>query len=142
MKKGSTLLFLWVVVHITCSPVFAEISEAPTDKQYEVGARKRLEAINAHDGIDRNEAEVIFEVYGYRFFSYNGWGPLVEGGENWLGTVLGHWSDRPLPHKIKIDKKTGAISWAIGPDVLDYRVLLDIQPNNRFEYAPQGAGPR
>ena len=55
---------------------------------------------------------------------------------------MGHWSDQPLPHKVRINKKTGAVSWEIGPDVLDYKVLLDTQANNRFEYAPKGAGPR
>jgi hypothetical protein len=142
MKWGLTLLALLVEICITCSPVFAEILEAPTDQQYEVEARKRLDTIDVHDGIDRSEAEVIFELYGYRFFLYNGWGPLTDGGEIWLGTVSAHGDDQPLPYNVKIDKKTGAVSWVIGPDVLNYKSLLDTQPNNRFEYAPQGAGPR
>ena len=111
MIKDLALLVLWVEICITCTPVFAEITEAPTDQQYEVEARKRLDAIDGHDGIDRNEAKVIFEAYGYRFFLYNGWGPLTDGGDIWLGTVLDHWSDQPLPHKVKIDKKTGVVSW-------------------------------
>ena len=143
MGKCLTLVVLWVEICVACEPVLAEIPEGPTDQQYEVEARKRLDAIDSHDGIDRNEAKVIFEVYGYRFFLYNGWGPLTDGGEFWLGTVLAHWGDQPLPNKVKIDKKTGAVSWEIiEPDVLDYKTLLDRQPNNRFEYAPKGAGPR
>jgi len=142
MRKGLTLLVVWGAVCIACAPIFAEISGVPTDRQYEAEARKRLDAIDSQDGIDRNEAEVIFELYGFRFFLNNGWGSLTDGGEIWLGTVMGHLGNQPLSNKVKINKKTGAVSWGIGPDVLDFKALLDTQPNHRFEYAPQGAEPR
>ena len=142
MREGLILSVLLIQPCIPNTLVFAELSQAPTDQEYEIEARNRLYAIDDRDGIDRNEAEVIFEVYGYRFFLNSGWGPLTDEGENWSGAVLDHRSDRPLQYKVTIDKKTGAVSWEAGPDVLNCKVLLDTQPNNRFEYAPHGAGPR
>lgn len=141
MKK-SKIFVMCAVICTACTHVFSDMPNESINQRYEEDARKQLDAIDSHDGISRNEAKVIFEVYGYRFFINNGWGSITDGGENWLGSVLDHWSDQPLPHKVKINKKTGAVSWEIGPDILDYKALLDTSPNNRSEYAPDSAGPR
>ena len=104
---------------VTYSPAYSETPESSTAEQYEAEARKRLEVIDSQGGIDRNEAKEICELYGYRFFHNNGWDPIKDGGDVWVGTVLTHWDDQPLPEKVEIEKKTGAVSWALGPKVTE-----------------------
>ena len=99
---------------VTYAPAYSETPESSTAEQYEAEARKRLEVIDSQGGIDRNEAKEICELYGYRFFHNNGWRPIKDGGDVWIGTVLTHWDDQPLPEKVEIEKKTGAVSWATG----------------------------
>jgi hypothetical protein len=44
---------------------------------------------------------------------------------------LTHWDDQPLQEKVEIEKKTGAVSWALGPKVteLDHSLSLKINSN-------------
>ena len=104
-----------------------------TNAEYIIKARKQLEEITITDGINKTEATVIFEIYGFRFFNNNGWGEIENGSSNWEGNVLDHWSDKPLKHKVLINKETGATSWKGGPTIENYKELLDACPSYNFK---------
>ena len=90
-------------------------------------ARLALDSISSTDGIDLREAELIFYIYSRRFFrGFLGVGPVIDCGDDWHGIALTHWTDEIMDEKVVIDKKSGAVSWVLGPDVVDYKELLDI----------------
>ena len=102
-------------------------------KEYITQAKEQLEKIVVADGINKTEAKIIFEIYGFRFFNNNGWGKIEDRGNNWEGVVLDHWSDKPIKHKVIINKKTGATSWVAGPTIKNYRNLLEACPNHNYK---------
>lgn len=116
------------VLLFPCAGSLAENNEGPTDKEYSATMKPRLKSIDASDGIDKNEAQLIFELYGFRYFHYNGWGDLDRDGTFWYGTVLSHWGNKPLEHQVRIHSRTGAISWERGPNISNFRTLLDDHP--------------
>ena len=59
-----------------------------------------------------------------RYYHNNGRGPVKDGGDVWVGTVLTHRDDQPLPEKVEIEKKPDAVSWALGPKLTE----LDHKP--------------
>jgi hypothetical protein len=111
-----------------------------TREQAELEYRPQLHEISLADGIDKSEAEVIARAYFSEFCPMNGGlSGVYDGGQEWVAktaigdTFIKHLfsTDAPLEETkepIRINKKTGRVTWSDGPTIDDPRTIDDHNP--------------
>jgi hypothetical protein len=88
--------------------------------------KNRLATVNMDDGISKDEADIIAENY----WALCGIGcgammPPEDWGQYWISkTVLGY-AARPTREPIRIDKKSGQITWSDGPTIKNPKTMWD-----------------
>jgi len=69
-------------------------------------------SINQNDGINKNEAQHILQMY--RLVSIGGatiyYTPVVSEGGYWVSKKIGHWGYKTMKYPIKINKKSGDLT--------------------------------
>ena len=85
-------------------------------KRVRAAKARRLNAINAKDGIDEDEARTIAEMYFEMHLGDCG-GPQrpTRDGRSWTIVVLFGLLGEPLPTPIRIDARTGGVQGPKGP---------------------------
>ena len=109
-----------------------------TSEQLRMEDRPKLHQIALADGIDQREAQLIAHAYFARFCTMkNGaLSPVVDAGKEWVAataigdTIIKHWFSTEAPleetkEPIRIDKKTGRVTWSEGPTIDDPRTIDD-----------------
>jgi hypothetical protein len=109
-----------------------------TREQAQLKYRPELHEIILADGIDKREADVIRTAYFMRFAPMKKGitSEVFDGGEYWFSTtafgdtVIKHFLYTEMPmvetkEPIKINKKTGRVTWSEGPTIDDPRTIDD-----------------
>jgi hypothetical protein len=86
----------------------------------------QLRTVVVEDGISVQEADIIAQSYFYHF------GPgcgvtqsVTDGGSSWISNTLVGYAAAPTREPIRIDKKTGRVTWSDGPTVEDPKNIFN-----------------
>ena len=92
----------------------------PEREEYKKQLQSMLESINISDGISENEAMIISDNYYYRYekVGCGAPGPLKGSGNAWFRVVLRGFA-AVKTDSIRVDKRTGKVSWRHGPTIYD-----------------------
>lgn len=100
--------------------------------------RPLLHQIKISEEINEHEAELIAEAYFTKFdpTRFGSRSKIYDGGQEWISntalgnTVIKHFFSEEAPvfetkEPIRINKKTGRVTWSDGPTVDDPRTIAD-----------------
>ena len=107
---------LWVAVGllVACDGPFDRIGDT---------LKEDLNAVTYHNGVSITEGKIIADAYLYIHGNHLGPAPYVnitDGGDAWEGLVYHGLGVSPVNSQtppVRVDKKTGQISWGKGPVV-------------------------
>jgi hypothetical protein len=84
-----------------------------------------LKAVTVEDGVDEAEANVIAQSYFLRFGPGCGYAAdVTDGGPVWISAAHVGYAGVPTREPIRIDKRTGRVTWGNGPTVEDPHSIL------------------
>jgi hypothetical protein len=109
-----------------------------TKEQARLEYRPQLHEIIIADGIDKREADLIAAAYFFRFnpMKNGAQSKVYDGGQEWIAntaignTFIKHFFSTEAPlvetkEPIRINKKTGRVTWSDGPTIDDPRTIDD-----------------
>jgi hypothetical protein len=96
-------------------------------EQYLDELKSQLEGVVLDDGINADEARIIAENYFVRIINVEGAiGPVTLQGQFWDARFATGALGIPNPNPIKIDRRTGMVSWQGGPTIEDPKQIWSL----------------
>jgi len=118
------LLFSLTCLALSCSKV------SPSSHQIR-DLQAQLRTVVVEDGISVQEADIIAQSYFYHFgpgcgVAHN----VADGGSCWISNTQVGYAGTLTREPIRIDKKTGRITWSDGPTVEDPKSIFNQEKNS------------
>jgi hypothetical protein len=113
--------------------LFIAACSKPEPREYlsDSDLKQRLAAIVIKDGIDRDEAAIIAESYHRHIIRLEGAiGDISLQKPFWVAVIHFGFTGEPLKNPLKIDKRSGKVSWDDGPTIDDPKTIWSVEPIN------------
>ena len=113
----------WLILTLSCILCGCETVQTRDDLQRELHAQ--LSTVVVEDGIDLREANIIAQSYFLRYGPGCGAAEdVTDGGESWISITPVGYAAIPTREPIRIDKRTGRVTWSNGPTIENPKTIL------------------
>jgi hypothetical protein len=99
--------------------ILAGCSSLPSTDEYHSQLQAKLRTVVIEDGISQQEADVIAESYFLRFtpIACGSVARPIDGDTVWIAKTYFGIAPMPTREPIRIDKRTGRVTWSDGPTI-------------------------